>query len=132
MGHFLYIFIYILYIIHFISHIIPIHLVFHLVLLYVFIYHVILSLSHFSCVQLFATLWMVAHQAPLSIDFLGKNTRVGCHAFLQGIFPTRGSNQHLLCFLHWQAGALSLVPPGKPHMLYYWLIIRDISNIFIA
>ena len=77
------------------------------------------ALSHFSCVQLFATLWMVAHQAPLSMDFLGKNTRVGCHAFLQGIFPTRGSNQHILCLLHWQAGALPLVPPGKPHMLYY-------------
>ena len=25
-------------------------------------------------------------------DFLGKNTRVGCHAFLQGVFPTQGSN----------------------------------------
>ena len=23
----------------------------------------------------------------------GKNTGVGCHAFLQGIFPTQGSNQ---------------------------------------
>ena len=26
-------------------------------------------LSHFSCVQLFATLWTVAHQAPLSMGF---------------------------------------------------------------
>ena len=26
----------------------------------------------------------------------GKNTRVCCHAFLQGIFPTRGSNPDLL------------------------------------
>ena len=25
-------------------------------------------------------------------DSLGKNTRVGCHALLQGIFPTQGSN----------------------------------------
>ena len=24
------------------------------------------------------------------------------------------SNQHLLCLLHWQAGSLPLVPPGKP------------------
>ena len=32
---------------------------------------------------------------------------------LQGIFPTQGSNLHLLCLLHWQAGSL---PPGKsPH-----------------
>ena len=33
-------------------------------------------------------------------DFPGKNTGVGCHFFLQGIFPTQGSNQCLLCFLH--------------------------------
>ena len=25
------------------------------------------------------------------------NTEVGCHFFLQGIFPTQGSNLHLLC-----------------------------------
>ena len=31
----------------------------------------------------------------------GKNTRVGCHAFLQGIFPTQGPNPHLLHLLHW-------------------------------
>ena len=29
-------------------------------------------------------------------DSLGKNTGVGCHALLQGIFPTQGSNLHLL------------------------------------
>ena len=28
-------------------------------------------------------------------DSLGKNTRVGCHAFLQGIFPTQGLNSGL-------------------------------------
>ena len=31
-------------------------------------------------------------------DFLGKNTRAGCHAFLQGIFPSQGSNPGLLHF----------------------------------
>ena len=30
--------------------------------------------------------WMVAHQAPLSMGFFWKNTGVGCHFFLQGIF----------------------------------------------
>ena len=34
----------------------------------------------------------------------GKNTGVGCHALLQGIFPTRGSNPRPSCLLHWQAG----------------------------
>ena len=45
-------------------------------------------LSCFSCVPLFVTLWTLAHQAPLSWDFPGKNTGVGCHALLQGIFST--------------------------------------------
>ena len=31
-------------------------------------------------------------------EFLGKDTEVGCHFLLQGIFPTQGSN---LCLLHW-------------------------------
>ena len=47
-------------------------------------------------------------------DSPGKNTGVGCHALLQGIFPTQGLNLHLLLLLHWQAGSLPLVPPGKP------------------
>ena len=36
-------------------------------------------------------------------DSPGKNTGVGCHFFLQGIFPTQGSNPRLLRFLQWQA-----------------------------
>ena len=31
-----------------------------------------------------------------------------------GVFPTLGLNLHLLGLLHWQAGSLPLVPPGKP------------------
>ena len=46
----------------------------------------------------------------------GKNTGVGCHALLQGIFLTQGSNPGLLRLLHWQAGSLPLAPHGKPHM----------------
>ena len=48
-----------------------------------------------SPVQLFATPWTVAHQAPWSRDFPGMNTGVGCHSLLQGIFPTQGSNPGL-------------------------------------
>ena len=33
---------------------------------------------------------------PLSMDFPGKNTGMGCHALLQGIFPTQGSYPGLL------------------------------------
>ena len=41
-------------------------------------------------------------------DSPGKKTGVGCPALLQGIFPTQGSNPHLLRLLHWQAGSLPL------------------------
>ena len=43
-------------------------------------------------------------------DFPGKNSEVGCHFFFQGIFPTQGSNLHLL---HWQMGSLLLQLPRK-------------------
>ena len=36
-------------------------------------------------------------------DFPVKNTGVGCHFLLQGIFPTQGSNPS---FLHWKADSL--------------------------
>ena len=56
--------------------------------------------SCFSCVWLFATLWTAAHQASCLKNSLGKSTRVGCHALLQGIFLTQGWNSHLLWCLH--------------------------------
>ena len=42
-------------------------------------------------------------------DSPGKNTRVGCHAFLQGIFPTQGSDPAL------SGEFFTTAPPGKPH-----------------
>ena len=41
------------------------------------------------------TLWTVACQAPLSMEFSSKNIGVGCHSLLQGIFLTRGLNPSL-------------------------------------
>ena len=53
------------------------------------------ALSHVSLL----TLW--TRQEPASLlcpwDFPGKNSGVGCHSLLQGIFPTQGLNLHLLC-----------------------------------
>ena len=43
-------------------------------------------------------------------DSPGKNTGVGCHFFLQGIFPTQGSNLSLL-----QADAF----PSEPQLIAY-------------
>ena len=65
----------------------------------------------FSHVLLFATPGTVAHQAPLSMGSPGKNTGVGCHALLQGIFPTQRLNLGLLHLLfslplsHWERSA---------------------------
>ena len=70
---------------------------------------------HFSHVRGFATSWTVAPTRLLCPwNFPDKNTGMGCHALLQGIFPTQGSNPHLLCLLNWQVGSLPLVPHGKP------------------
>ena len=49
-------------------------------------------LIQFSRVRLFGTLWTEDHQALCPWNFPGKNTGVGCHALLQGIFPTQGMN----------------------------------------
>ena len=69
-------------------------------------------LSCFSHVQLFAILWTLAHQGPLSmgLDSPGKNTVMGGHAFLQGIFPTKGLDPYLL---HWQTGPTSATWEGQ-------------------
>ena len=41
-------------------------------------------------------------------DFPGKNTGVGCHFLLQGIYLTQGSNLSLLILLHY--GFFTTVP----------------------
>ena len=56
--------------------------------------HVIVCAKLLSCVQLFATPWTVAHQAPLSVGF--SRQEWGCHFLLQGIFLTQGLNLGLL------------------------------------
>ena len=66
-------------------------------------------LSRFSQVRLFEILWTLAHQALLSMDSPGKNTGVGCHALLQGIFLTQRWNSHLLQLLHCR------------RILYHWV-----------
>ena len=68
------------------------------------------------CVSLFthvlSHVWLLCypmdHSPPGSSvhgDSPGKNTRVGCHSLLQGLFPAQGSNPGLL---HWQMDSLPL------------------------
>ena len=51
-------------------------------------------------------------------NFSGKNTWVGCHFFLHGIFPNERQNPCLLSLLHWQADSLPLHHLGSLAYLY--------------
>ena len=61
------------------------------------------SLQHGACSLpgFFLYLW----------NFSGKDTRVGYHFLLQGIFLTQGLNPSLLSSLLWQVGSLPLCHP---------------------
>ena len=39
------------------------------------------------------------------------------------MIQTQGLNAHLLHLLHWQAGSLLLVPPGKPSIFTYLAVL---------
>ena len=62
-------------------------------------------------------------------DSPGKNTGVGCHFLLQGIFPTQGSNPCLLCLLHCREILYPLSHLGSPPraMLNKYLLNEIVS-----
>ena len=77
-------------------------------------------LSRFSHVRLCVTLWTVPRQAPLSMGF----SRQEYWNWLP--FPSPGNLPHpgiepacLKSNPLWQAGSLTLVPPGKPNITLY-------------
>ena len=76
------------------------------------------SMRALSHICLFTTPWTASCQAPQSIDFLffflSKNTGVGCHFLLQGVFPTQGSNVHLLASCSDRQILLPLSKQGNP------------------
>ena len=63
-------------------------------------------------------------------DFPGKNTGVGCHFLLQGIFPTQGSNPGLL---DWQAYSFPLYHLGSLLEIYIYYLkdlnLVDLNNL---
>ena len=73
-----------------------------------------------SCPTL-GTLWTGAPRLLCPWEFSGKNTGVGCHSFLQGIFPTQGLNWHPLCLLHCRQNL---------YLLSHWGILPNISIQF--
>ena len=61
----------------------------------------------------------VACEAPLSMGFSRQEYWSGLPCPPpQGIFPTQGSNLHLLRILHWQADSLPLGHLGSPLLGY--------------
>ena len=54
------------------------------------------------------------------IYFPDKNTGVGFHSLLQGIFHTQGSNPHL----YWQADSSPLNHPGSPLIIYFVILLQ--------
>ena len=64
-----------------------------------------------SRVRLFATPW----------DSPGTNPGVGCHFLLPGVFPTQGSNRHLLRLLHFTSSLL-LSYQGRPFSKHSWQV----------
>ena len=68
----------------------------------------------FSCVRLFATLWTVAQQAPLSMGFSRQQYWSGLPCPTPGYHPNPGIKPMPLRSPALAAGSLPLAPPGKP------------------
>ena len=68
-------------------------------------------------------------------DSPDKNAAVGCHALLQGIFPTQGSKPCLLrltCISNWQVGSLPLAPPGKTALSTHLVYPRSLDAAVVS
>ena len=58
-------------------------------------------------------------------DSPDKNTGMGFHALLQGIFSTQGSNPHLLHLLYWQRRFFTTSAIWEALMKEYYLAIKS-------
>ena len=71
-------------------------------------------LSHFSCVRLFATLWTVAHQAPLSMGFSRQEYWWGLPVPSPGNLLNPGIKPVSPVSPTVAGGFFTAEPPGKP------------------
>ena len=71
-------------------------------------------LSHFSCVQHFATPWTAAHQAPLSMGFSRQEYWSGLPCPPPGDLSDPGIEPVSLTSPSLAGGSSPLAPPGKP------------------
>ena len=91
--------------------------------------------SELICAQLHLTFYCLHGLQPARLlspwNFPGKD----CHFFFKRIFLTLGSNQSLLCLLHWQAGFFATEPLGKPfselmNMILLGLGVNEIDDLW--
>ena len=82
------------------------------------IYSVLHVLSHFRCVQLFATLWTVAYQAPLSMGISRQECWSGLPYPPPGDFPHPETEPMSPESPVLQADSLPTEPPAKPSILH--------------
>ena len=66
----------------------------------------------------------VTCQAPLSMEFSRRESGVGCHSLLQGIFLTQGLNPGSPAL---QADSLPSEPPGKAPYSTNYVILRNLT-----
>ena len=78
----------------------------------VIIFILLLVCQSVSLVQLFANPVSASLLCPW--DSPGKNTGMGCHSLLRGIFLTQGSNLCLLHLMYWQVNSLPWSYLGSP------------------
>ena len=85
------------------------------------------ALSLQSCPTL-ETPWTVAARLLCPWESPGKNTGVGCHALLQGIFPTQGLKPGLP---HYRQIHYHLSHQGRPRLLE-WVSRSLLQRIFLT
>ena len=89
-------------------------------------------LSHFSCGRLFATLYTVAHQDPMSMGFSRQLYWSGLPLPPSGDLPDSMIKSASLYLLHWQAGSLPLAPPGKSLSFYVVVQLLSCAQLFVT
>ena len=86
------------------------------VFVFVFVFNkisIMCEISHFNHIQLFVTLWTIAHQAPLSMGFSRQEYLRGLPCSIPGDLPDPGIKPTSLAL---QMDSLPLVLPGKPNV----------------
>ena len=99
-----------------------------------------------SCPTIFDPMDYSLPGSSVHMDSPGKNivAGVGCHALLQGIFPTQGLNLHLLWLLHcrWifyplshvgspQPGSTGELSPGGTSINRAWELVDRFSSLLL-